>query len=192
MTAQEIINIGSKKVRSDSHLMRLYIDAFKEQFGKIPSCAGCTFSTDFLKLKRAVERKDFTFAKTIIPMKNSFQLKSKKGKILSYQTHGRTIRRYDTNLTEEFVVGFLTHGTEAEINERKKLFSKLPDGLIEDKPIEKVPVKETKEPIQEPAQDEIIEPEKEDGDENPEYKTHTWNMSEASIEPTKKKRGPKN
>lgn len=132
MTAQEIVKLDSGKVRSNSHLMLLYIEAFKLQFGKAPNCAGCTFSTDFQKLKRAVEGNNPTFAKTIIPMEATYKFRSPKGVILSYKSGIRTIRRYDNKLTEEFVIGFLTNGTPEEISARKKLFSKIPDSLMFD------------------------------------------------------------
>jgi|GEM_PF-4503126 len=50
----------------------------------------------------------------------------KKGEILTYRKDNYSFRCYDYNLTEEFVVNFLTYGTAEEIKERKKMFSKIP------------------------------------------------------------------
>lgn len=130
MNVEDLVKLNSTKVRSDSHLMRLYIEMFKAQFGKVPNCAGCTFSTDFHKLKSAVDNKKTTFAQTI-KMENTYQIKVKTGEILHYRNNGRIVRRFDTSLTLEFVIGFLTHGTEEQLKERRKLFSKIPDCLNE-------------------------------------------------------------
>lgn len=131
MTVQELVTLSSQKVRRDSDLMAFYIESFKAQFGKAPNCAGCTFSSDFIKLKSAVEKgtkpqKEMTMRNTEV----TFKLSKRQGKILSYVKGGRTIRQYDNKMTEDFAVAYLTNGTKQEITERKKIFRELPAEII--------------------------------------------------------------
>lgn len=126
MTPDELVGLDSAKVRGDSDLLRFYIETYQEYFGRKPSCVGCTFRSDFQKLKRRIKGGGSILAKKKKSMA-TFELKRKTGKLLHYRLGGGIIRSYDTNLTEEFVIGYLTHGTPEQIEERKKLFSKLPD-----------------------------------------------------------------
>lgn len=133
MTVEELIKLNSQKVRGNSDLMAFYIESFEKQFGKKPNCAGCTFKTDFQKLKRAIESKSKPQKQIIMDANTeiTFQLNSKKGKILSFKKGKAKIYNYDNKMTEEFAVGYLTHGTKAEIEERKKLFKVLPKEILE-------------------------------------------------------------
>lgn len=56
----------------------------------------------------------------------SYKLKEIKVEILTFEKDGNKIRCYDNNLNDEFVRGFLTYGTDAELKERRKLFAVLP------------------------------------------------------------------
>lgn len=125
MQIEELVKLSSQKVRSNSNLMAIYIDAFKEVFGKTPNCAGCTFSADFTKLKKAV-LKQTPIQKTRKMVDITFKLKKKLGKIHSYKKNGRTIHFYDTNMTEEIAIEYLTYGTPEQIENRKELFAVLP------------------------------------------------------------------
>lgn len=128
MTANEFIQLNSDKVRRDSSLMLFYIDLFFETFGYRPNCAGCTFNSDFYKLKSALSKeKNVNLSLNKKVMQNTFKLKKVTNTILSFKKDKVTHRLYDTNLNENFVIGYLTNGTEEEIAERKKLFSKLPE-----------------------------------------------------------------
>lgn len=128
MSKDELILLNSDKVRRDSSLMAFYIETFFETFGYKPNCAGCTFNSDFNKLKIALSGKKNNLTLTVnnTKMENTFKLKKVESKILAFKKGKVTLRLYDTNLNENFVIDFLTHGTEEEIEQRKKLFSKLP------------------------------------------------------------------
>lgn len=165
MTVEELIKIDAYKVRRDSNLMRLYVEMFKERFGYAPNCAGCSFSSDFAKLRNSVLGIT-TKTQSKNTMKNTtFIFKGKRHEIYSFRRGNAIVRRYGYNLSEEFVIGFLTHGTEAELRERRKLFSKLPDVLTEspneETPIVEQPVVEG-EPESNQVEETLQEPEKEE------------------------------
>lgn len=88
-------------------------------------------------------------------MENTFKYKS-QGEILTYTNDkGKKIRIYDTNLTEEFVQGYLTPNkftSAEEIEDRKKNFKKLPDFITNPtSPEETTEVTETPQPIKKPS-----------------------------------------
>ena len=134
MTVNELILIDSGKVRRSPDLMAFYIETFMAVFNYKPNCAGCTFDSDFRKLKSHFHGSTKTILQTTKFNKMAtFKLKKKQGKIFSFNKDNRTYRAYDTNFTDTFVNGFLTYGTKAEIAERKNLFSELPE-KFQDKP----------------------------------------------------------
>lgn len=135
MSKDELILLNSDKVRRDSSLMAFYIEAFFETFGYKPNCAGCTFNSDFNKLKVALSRGEKSLNLNIknTKMENTFKLKKVEGKILSFKKDKVTHRLYDTHLNEAFVKDYLKFGTEEEIESRKKLFSKLPKTEVKEK-----------------------------------------------------------
>lgn len=123
MTAQELILIDKGKVRRDSNLMSLYLVYFQEAYGYRPSCAGCSFATDWQKIVSFYSNKQ---EKTLnLPKENFMEIKIKKiqGKILSYKKDGKTFRLYDNILNNEFIDGYLKNGSKEELTERKKLFN---------------------------------------------------------------------
>jgi len=123
MTKEDLIKEGSSKVRNNSTLLSFYIDIFKSEFGYKPTCAGCTFSTDWNKLINSTK-------KHIEIMNATFEIKDKQ-KIHTFYKDKRNIRCYGRNMTEEFAIDYLTFGTAEEIEERKKDFRKLPVTEIE-------------------------------------------------------------
>lgn len=142
MTAKELIEIGMHKVRSDSNLMSLYLDFFKDAFKYMPSCAGCSFSTDWYKFVRHYSKKEkesLTLRKDKIMSK--IEIKKAQAKILSYRKDGKTYRLYDNILTQEFIKEYLTHGTPEELEKRKALFRFPKEEKIEVEKTEKVTVK---------------------------------------------------
>lgn len=139
MEIKELIKLNSREVRGNSNLMAIYISAFESQFGYKPNCAGCTFNSDFQRLKKAVNSNKQSVKKNT-KMENTFKLLKVRGQILSFKKGKKTIRQYDNRMTEEFAVEFLTNGTKEEIEQRKKLFRTLPKSI--NKP--KDEVKETK------------------------------------------------
>lgn len=123
MTAQELILEDKGKVRRDSNLMSLYLSYFKEAYSYSPSCAGCSFNTDWQKF---VSFYSYNTEKILTLPKQEFMdisIKKIQGKILSYKKEGRTFRLYDNILTAEFISEYLKNGTKEEISERKKLFN---------------------------------------------------------------------
>ena len=123
MTVEELILIDKSKVRRDSNLMSLYLLHFKETFKYAPSCAGCSFASDWQKLvsfySKKVEKK-VTLQKE--KLMNTISIKKIQGKILTYRKDGKTYRQYDNILTDSFVKEFISNGTEEEIKERVKMF----------------------------------------------------------------------
>ena len=123
MTAQELILIDKGKVRRDSNLMSLYLVYFQEAYGYKPSCAGCSFATDWEKIVKFYSNKK---EKSLNLPKEIFMeitIKKIQGKILSYKKDGITFRLYDNILNPEFINGYLKNGTDEELTERKKLFN---------------------------------------------------------------------
>lgn len=155
MTVNELILLDKAKVRRDSNLMHLYLEFFKEAFGRVPNCAGCSFGTDWQKLVSLYSKKSVTLQK-VNPMK-TIQIKKIQGKILTYRKDGKTYRQYDNILTDEFIKEFIVSGTEEENKERVKMFNfpieekphvfteeakKLSDDFVtEQKPTETIQVK---------------------------------------------------
>lgn len=132
MEVTELIKLDSHKVRGNSSLMTIYIDAFSKQFGRKPNCAGCTFGTDFANLIRAVQGGDKAIKTKNLKsnkMENTFKLKKIQSKILAYRKDGKTFRVYDNAMKEDFAVAFLTHGSDDELKERKAMFSVLPESM---------------------------------------------------------------
>lgn len=127
MTVNELILIESHKVRRDSSLMVFYVESFFEAFGYKPNCAGCSFSTDWQKLVRFVNGSNKVLITENKNIMSTFKLKKVQNKIFAYRKDGQTFRRYDNHFDEAFANQFLVNGTPEQIDERKKLFSVLPD-----------------------------------------------------------------
>lgn len=145
MEASELILIDSRKVRSSPDLMSIYIEAYQNQFGRKPNCAGCTFADDWKRFILAVRSGNEPTRLTLNKrqMDQTFKLKKVQMKILSYREGGKTFRLYDNKLTENFVLGYLINGTEEEIKERKALFTVLPEALRDEPKAKSVnPVKD--------------------------------------------------
>lgn len=144
MTVQELVKLSSQKVRRDSDLMAFYIESFKAQFGKAPNCAGCTFSTDFIKLKSAVEKGTTKTSLTMEKKEKTFVLNKGIPDILTYKRNGKNIRKYAKQIDELFALEYLTIGTKSEISERRKQFRILPAEIIakDEKKADKKPKEE--------------------------------------------------
>ena len=129
MTVNELILIESHKVRRDSNLMFFYVEAFYKAFGYKPNCAGCSFSTDWQKLVKFINQQGKILTTENKSIMSTFKLKKIQNKIFAYKKDGQTFRRYDNHFDEAFVNQFLSNGTAEQIDERKKLFSILPEQL---------------------------------------------------------------
>lgn len=121
MTVNELILLDKAKVRRDSNLMHLYLEFFKEAFGRVPNCAGCSFGTDWSKLVAKYSKNSVTLQK-VNPMK-TITIKKIQGKILSYKKDGKTFRLYDNILNDAFIKEYVSNGTEEEIKDRLKMFN---------------------------------------------------------------------
>lgn len=147
MTVEELILLEPSKVRRDSNLMLFYVETFNDVFGYRPNCAGCSFNSDWRKLVMKISGKEENSV-TLQKRKTmeKYILKRPEGKILSYKKDGRTYRKYDTKINDQFAEEFLKHGTEEEIEQRKKMFSKFPKPETpkeEEKPAKKEKTKKT-------------------------------------------------
>jgi len=67
MTVKELLNINTHEVRRNPDLMSFYIETFKETFGYLPNCAGCSFNSDFIKLNSKINSLD---KENLLPLKN--------------------------------------------------------------------------------------------------------------------------
>lgn len=123
MIVEELIKLGSHKVRGSSDLMTIYINLFTKEFGKAPNCVGCSFSSDWQKLVNRSKSDQ----KQIIMTENKYKLNRIENRILTYKLNGIPYRIYDYLLTDHFAKEFLTHGTKEELKERKLLFKAIPE-----------------------------------------------------------------
>ena len=142
MTRAELILLTADQVRGNSDLTAFYLETYREVYGYVPSCTGCSFKSDYSKLIAVLNNTpDFESKITKNTEKMStFKLKKTEGKIRAFVDGKtkKTHRLYDTHFTEEFVIGFLTNGTEEEIAERKAMFSKFPKMPNEEQEVEEV------------------------------------------------------
>lgn len=130
MTREDLILLTADQVRNNSDLTAFYLQTYHEVYGFTPSCGGCSLKSDFSNLVNFLKENP-NFEPKLIKNTNkmsTFKLKKTQSKIFAYvdSKTKKTHRLYDTNFTEDFVKGFLTNGTEDQIEERKALFSKLP------------------------------------------------------------------
>ena len=131
MTVNDLIKIGKSQVRSNPDLMNIYIQLFTEKFGRKPDCAGCTFNRDWQRLTNYSPQKSQTMSD------KTFRLK-KPGIIYSYDVKDKKLKRsfrkrvYGNIMSEDFAIDYLTIGTKAEIEERKKQFAVLPEKFREE------------------------------------------------------------
>jgi hypothetical protein len=123
MKVDELILQNKDKVRRDSNLMLLYLKFFKEAYGYSPSCAGCSFNSDWNTFVSFYSKNTLTLQSKIIEIMEGITIKRIEGNILSYRKDDVIHRKYDNILTPEFIDGFLKNGTAEEIKERKKLFN---------------------------------------------------------------------
>lgn len=133
MTIDELINKNPNEIRHSPSLMDFYIFFFKQTFGHLPSCTACTFNSDFKRLVN-FHRKNTHKMEAIT---HTITIKKSKGTILSYVKDGRTYRKYDNILDDQFIEEYLKHGTEEELASRRKLFN-FPKPVVEISKEEKI------------------------------------------------------
>ncbi|MCQ4154545.1 hypothetical protein NNL19_02890 [Riemerella anatipestifer] len=125
MTREELIKIGKREVRNSASLLEAYKVAYKELFGHIPPCTGCTFDSDWNEFVNANENNIKTMEnKTFKLFDNSiiytYHEKNKSGNKIPVRTFGYL-------MTEDFALNYLTKGTPEQIEERKQQFKILPE-----------------------------------------------------------------
>lgn len=128
MTTKELVSLNPKKIRNNNELMQLYIQQFEAAFSYKPNCAGCTFNKDFNKLKKHVNSGSKSIIINLKPKTMSvYKIKPKfRAQILTYIKNKRPYRAYGRNITDSFAKEFLTHGTEEQLSERRKMFDSIP------------------------------------------------------------------
>lgn len=149
MEAAEFIKLNSHEVRNSPSLMAIYADFYFQVYGTKLNCNTCGFDSKLRQLQNALKTTNVQPTNEII-MEKTFQLRQVKGEILTYKNEGKTVRQYDNRMTEEFAINYLTFGTPEQIEERKKLFKKLPKAIIkpevkkEETEVSEKPLKATK------------------------------------------------
>lgn len=128
MTTKELVSLNPSKIRNNNELMQLYIQKFEAAFSYKPNCAGCTFSKDFNKLKKHVNSGSKPAVINLKPeTMSAYKIKPKfRAQILTYVKDKRSYRTYGRNMSNQFAKEFLTHGTEEQLAERKKMFDAIP------------------------------------------------------------------
>lgn len=129
MEASEFIKLSSHEVRNSPSLMAIYADFYFQVHGTKLNCNTCGFDSKLRQLQNALKSSNVQPVKETI-MEKTFQLRQVKGEILTYKNEGKTVRQYDNRMTEEFAINYLTFGTPEQIEERKKLFKKLPKDIL--------------------------------------------------------------
>jgi len=129
MRVEEFISKSPDKVRKSPDLMAFYLREYEKIFGRLPNCAGCTFKSDWKKFVQAVKAPKKQKIKTMATTEKTFKLKDNRLRILTYWLGKSPQRKYSNKLTEEFVIGYLTHGTKEQLEARRKEFAILPKGL---------------------------------------------------------------
>ncbi len=126
MTKEELIALGSSKVRNDSALLSLYFEMFKEEFGYTPPPPCCGNMSDWYKFEKS-KGENISLTKKFEIMNADFEIKDKQ-KIYTY-TDVKGIKRRCGGfyMTIEFAIAYLTNGTEEEVELRKKEFKTLPN-----------------------------------------------------------------
>ena len=122
MTIEELMKYDINEVLSNQDLLYQFKSLYKEKYGVEPSCTSCSITSEFRKLfiiKENMQEKTFKY--------------KQKGEIISYtNNNGRKIRSYDNELSEEFVIGYLSinnYTLQEEVDERMKEFKILPEFL---------------------------------------------------------------
>lgn len=129
MIASELVRKSPKDIRNNNDLMRLYIELYEDAFSVKPNCAGCSFSTDFKKLKSFVESNAYknNYKPLKIENMNTFKIKNQyKNDILTYKVGKQPFRSYGRALNADFVEAFLSNGSKEEIAKRELMFETLP------------------------------------------------------------------
>lgn len=131
MTAEDLIQLSKREILDNAENKALYISMYRAFFGTVPSCASCSFTSDFRKFKNKVLGIDDEIS---LPLKqpkkvimNNFKLKKGfSSTIFSYPNkEGRMVRSYGKDLTDEFVKELL----KATKSKYKDCFEELPKSV---------------------------------------------------------------
>ena len=131
MTKEELIFKGKHKVRNTPDLMRIYKELFIQEFGRAPAMCCSGFAPDWNAFERGIVK--FNQQNQITMAGKTFVYTGKRNEILVFRKNGVPHKKYAYKADDNFMIDFLTYGTAQEIEERKKLFKVLPQGMAEKK-----------------------------------------------------------
>lgn len=121
MSIEELSQYSISEVLNNERLFLSFKALYKEIHGVYPTCASCAVANEFRKLLTSQQKLTFKGME--------YKFRSPKGAILTFTNDkGKVVRRYDTDLNDEFVMGYLTpnkYQSEEVIEERKKQFKTL-------------------------------------------------------------------
>jgi hypothetical protein len=122
ITKEELIKFSPMQVRRDKELFNAYLTIYKEEKGRKPNCASCSFASTFTRWANEAQTK-----KTLIMADNTFTLKNPKRKVLVPFSHGQVLTAFST---DELAIKFLTQkGNGVNLEARRAMFVTLPEGL---------------------------------------------------------------
>lgn len=121
MTKDEFLQYSKSEVRYSNALLHGYIELFKKTFKREPNCAGCTFDSDYNRLRKALLQNQET-KKTMAEIKQTFEVNpANYNEII--RVNGKSM--YIQNATDEDVFAYLNEkGGDLEL--RKSKFKTLP------------------------------------------------------------------
>lgn len=124
MTPQELFNKSPLEIRNSEPLMGFFLELFKEAYGYVPNCAGCTFNGYYNQLKdKYITKNSLNLTKNNFNSMRTFVLKrGLQNKQFMYKDNNRPVRTYGNIMTDEFALKYL------EITNDLDIFEKLPDG----------------------------------------------------------------
>ena len=141
MTREELIKLGSAKVKGTPKFKKIYQDFLIEDFGSLPEgCFGCRFNSHWTQwVQKVTNNTNIIMEKEITKKNNTFLLKNEN--TLVY-LGGEVIGK---NSPDKLWVKWLTleNLNEADKEKRKEIFVKLPDAMlnVEDKIVQEAEVK---------------------------------------------------
>jgi len=136
MDVKDLLNLGSGEIRKSEKYINLFTDFFEKAFGYRPNCRGCSFKSDFNKLKNHIFRTQII---NNLQMENHEINRRQRSVIHTYvDDKGKAQRSYGKNMTDEFAENFLSKGTKEQLSERRKLFVTLPKGKKNADPVSEV------------------------------------------------------
>lgn len=129
MDVKEFLKLGHKAIRMNSDNLNRFVEEYYKVFGVRPNCAGCTFKTTYADLYNKVFNKtNNNFIKHVIMENFKINVRERSNIHQFIDPKTKKVRRsYGKNMSEEFAVAFLKHGSKKEIEARKLIFDFIPE-----------------------------------------------------------------